>query len=130
MLNTNGFTWKFGQHDENGCTIYCYQNGKPITKQDGSQATVTFNRKDADRAGLTEKQGDKKDKPSMYDKYGPDMYFNRVMVRFQRRFAPGVTHGVPIYTPDEIEEIVANDAPAASQMPQRKPAETAGTEAK
>lgn len=123
LLQRHGFHWKFGLHNENGCELFPYYKGRPLLDQNGQHAPIIFSRSHADRAGLTEKQGDKKDKPSMYDKYGEDMYFNRCIARFQRRFAPGVTRGIPIYTPDEIDEIAVQGQPAATQMPQRKAAE-------
>lgn len=127
LLQRNGFHWRFGRHDATGCELFLFRDGRPILNNDGSHATVVFSRKDAEAAGLTEKQGDKKDKPSMYDKYGADMYFNRCIVRFQRRFAPGVTKGIPILTPDEAEEIVAALAPPDPNagMPRRKGTEEA-----
>lgn len=126
LLQRHGFHWRFGRHDATGCELFLYRDGRPILNNDGSHATVVFSRKDAEAAGLTEKQGDKKDKPSMYDKYGADMYFNRCIVRFQRRFAPGVTKGIPILTPDEAEEIsAAAPAPTDTGMPRRKSAEEA-----
>lgn len=119
MLQNQGLSWKFGQHDSGGCVLFLYRDGKPLTNQDGSHATVSFTRADAEAAGLFEKQGDKKDKPSMYEKYGMDMYFNRCIVRFQRRFAPGATKGIPILTVDEASEVYS---PAPAPMPQRKEA--------
>ena len=118
LLQSQGVTWKFGQHDAAGCVLFLYRDGRPMTNQDGSHATVAFMREDAERAGLLEKQGEKKDKPSMYDKYGPDMYYNRCIVRVQRRFAPGATKGIPVLTVDEAAEIATPGTQGA--LPQRK----------
>lgn len=115
MLQNQGLSWKFGQHDQNGCVLYLYRDGRMIENQDGSHATVSFTREDAERAGLTAARGSNKE-TSTYDKYGMDMFFNRCIVRFQRRFAPGATKGIPILTPDEAAEIYT---PAPS-IPQRK----------
>jgi hypothetical protein len=129
LLHKSGFTWSFVQHNEDGCVLAVFRNGKPMMDRwlddEGQwrerQVRLSFTRADADRARLTEKQGEKKDQPSMYDKYPLDMTFNRCITRLQRRYAPEVSHGIQMYTPDEMEEITdAKPAPHAPLMvPQR-----------
>lgn len=129
LLKRAGFSWTFVEHNENGCTLAIFRNGKPMMERwlddkgewRERQVRISFLRADADRAGLTAKQGEKKDQPSMYDKYGPDMYFNRCITRLQKRYAPEVSHGIPLYTPDEIEEATSATYAAPSDSGLRAP---------
>ncbi len=111
LLNRAGYTWKFVKHDRTECTIVPYYGDKPILDEAGKRCVISFTYEDAKTALLTNPVGDSK-APSMYDKYGPDMLFNRVIVRFERRFAPGVTKGMVIYSPDELDEIEDRDLDA------------------
>jgi hypothetical protein len=104
LLKRAGYSWKFVAHTPTECTATFYYGDKPMTDEAGKRTTVTWTYEDAKKALLTGLVGDGK-APSMYDKYGADMLFNRMIVRFQRRFAPEVTAGMVIYTPDELEEI-------------------------
>lgn len=108
LLNRAGYTWKFVAHTAKECTIVPYYGDKPILDEAGKRCLISFTYDDAKAALLTNPVGDSKT-PSMYDKYGMDMLFNRVIVRFERRFAPGVTKGLVVYTPDELEEIEDRD---------------------
>lgn len=107
LLNRAGYTWKFVKHDRTECTLVPYYGDKPILDEAGKRCIVSFTYDDAKTALLTDASSS--GHPSMYTKYGMDMLFNRAIVRFERRFAPGVTKGMTIYTPDEIEEIEDRD---------------------
>jgi len=108
LLKRAGYSWKFITHTALECTAAFYYGDKPMTDEAGKRTTVTWTYDDAKKALLTGPVGDSK-APSMYDKYGADMLYNRMIVRFQRRFAPEVTAGMVVYTPDELEEIEDRD---------------------
>lgn len=107
MLKRAGYSWRFVKHDRTECTAAFYYKGEPLLDEAGKRVTVSFTYDDAKTALLTEPS--EKGHPSMYTKYGADMLFNRMIVRFERRFAPEVTAGMTCYTPDELEEIEAKD---------------------
>ena len=107
MLKRAGYSWRFVKHDKTECTAAFYYKGEPLLDEAGKRVTVSFTYDDAKVALLTEPS--EKGHPSMYTKYGMDMLFNRMIVRFERRFAPEVTAGMTCYTPDELEEIEAKD---------------------
>jgi len=111
LLKRAGYSWKFITHTAIECTAAFYYGDKPMLDEAGKRTTVTWTYDDAKKALLTGPVGDSK-APSMYDKYGADMLYNRMIVRFQRRFAPEVTAGMVVYTPDELEEIDAKDLDA------------------
>jgi hypothetical protein len=108
LLKRAGYSWKFIKHDGTECTAAFYYGGQPMLDEAGKRTTVTWTYDDAKKALLTGTVGESK-APSMYDKYGADMLYNRMIVRFQRRFAPEVTAGMVVYTPDELEEIENRD---------------------
>ena len=139
LVRRAGYTWGYLQHDENGCTLAWFYLGKPfIDPHTGKQVTTSWNRKDAETADLTGPRKEGKDK-GMYEKYPKSMYLAGALRAFPRHWAPEITNGITLYTPDEmgaeIDEagkMVAGSEPDAaptSQMPQRKVAETAGTSA-
>jgi hypothetical protein len=111
LLKRAGYSWKFIKHDRIECTAVPYYKNEPILDEAGKRSVVSFTYDDAKTALLTDPVGEAKH-PSMYTKYGPDMLFNRMIVRLQRRFAPEVTAGIVVYTPDELEEIEERDLDA------------------
>jgi hypothetical protein len=103
LLKRAGYSWRFNVHTPTECTATFYYGDKRMTDEAGKGVTVTWTFDDAKKALLTDASSS--GHPSMYTKYGADMLYNRMIVRFQRRFAPEVTAGMVVYTPDELEEI-------------------------
>ena len=104
-----GFSWVFLQHDDKGCEIALFYQGKPVPGPNGKQATVGFNENDAKLAGLLGKDN--------YKKHPKNMYFARTITNAQRFYAPGVLGGADILSAEE-----AMDLPPASQsQPQFQP---------
>lgn len=66
------------QLDDEGCKVKVLKNIEGVWKVIGE---VEFTKAMAQKAGLLVNK--------MYDKYGPDMYFARVMIRVVKRFNPG-----------------------------------------
>ena len=59
---------------------------------------------DSERAELLKPRGANQTK-SVHEKYGSDMGWWRALTRFQRKYAPEVSKGMAVYTPDEAYEI-------------------------
>lgn len=112
LMKRAGYTWKLIELTTKAASIAPYFRGERITKEDGTPVVVSFTYEDAKTAGLTDPVGDKK-QPSMYDKYGRNMLLSRCKTNMQRWFAPEVTKGMTVYSPDEIEEITAEDEAVA-----------------
>jgi hypothetical protein len=141
LLRRAGFHWTFPRHDKDGCTIAVFRHGKPLMEQwidDAGawrerQVMVSWARENAERAKLTGSH--KSGEETNYEKYGEDMYYNRCITRLQKRYAPEVSHGIPLYTPDELEGIEAIPVGHGDglKMPERKAAEpqqpSSGTQA-
>lgn len=108
MMKRAGYSWRFIENNQDATEIACYYQGKPIMdlNPDGTErpATVRWTRQDSERAGLLEERGASKQK-SVHEKYGSDMGWWRALTRFQRKYAPEVSKGMDVYTPDEAYEM-------------------------
>lgn len=85
-------------------TVTIYDRGEALDP-------VTFTMDDAKTAGLTGNEN--------YKKYGPDMLFNRAVVRAARRHCPEVIGGAVYLESDEAEAQLAgeDEAPSAPEQP-------------
>ncbi len=137
MMKRAGYSWKFIENTQDCTHIACYYQGKPIMdlQPDGTDrpATVRWAKEDSERAELLKPRGANQTK-SVHEKYGSDMGWWRALTRFQRKYAPEVSKGMSVYTPDEAYEIqpigvdwVAREAAlmaaAAEKEKQNDPAE-------
>lgn len=137
MMRRAGYNWKFIENTQDATEIAPYYNGKRIMdlNPDGTErpATVRWGKEDSERAELLKPRGANATK-SVHEKYGSDMGWWRALTRFQRKYAPEVSKGMTIYTPDEAYEISTNDvdyeaqtaallAAAAAKEKQNDPAE-------
>jgi hypothetical protein len=121
-------SWSFVQHDKDGCVLAVFQNGKPMMERwlDGEgkwrerQVMVMWTRDNAERAKLTGTRG-ANEKETNYEKYGEDMYFNRCITRVQRRYAPEISHGIPLYVMEELDDIDALPAGPATPIGLKAP---------
>jgi len=126
VLSSNllaGLVKKSGRYDyrvklldaEKGCVLEFFEvqetpQGKKLT----SIGTSEFLKADAERAGLL-------NKPGPWKQYPKNMYFARALSNGQRMFAPDLSAGTPVYTPNELGveenedgEIVADDGSPTS----------------
>jgi hypothetical protein len=112
MLKRAGYSWRFIQNDLDGTEIAVYFQGKPIMdlNPDGTDrpATVRWDRTDSERARLLEPRGASK-MPSVHELYPKDMCYWRCITRFMRKYAPEVSKGMTLLTPDEMYEISTQD---------------------
>lgn len=85
-MKAGGYDWRFARHDDKGCKILLFKDGKPILNADGTQAAVEFN--DADAAHIMKgRDGAVKDNWRNHPK---NMYFARAITNAQRWYAPEV----------------------------------------
>lgn len=115
-----GFSWKFLQLDNAGCSLAGYFKGRPLLDERNNPAVVSFTEVDAKMQGLLGKEG------SNYTRCPSDMYFARCITRFQRRYGPGVL-GLDI--PDTYEAMALPAEGTMTQMPKRKSEAQAETKA-
>ena len=115
LARQRGWRYKVIRGDATGCVIEWTDPSGAIVGQS------SFTDEDAKRVKIPAKDG--KDR-TLLDKdnwrnYPGDMFFARAVSRGIRRFAPEVTNGISVHTPEEIEEIPAPDARAEVRMPER-----------
>lgn len=94
VKNDPRYDYRVEQCDNNACVLTWYENGEVV-------GTSSFTLEEAKVAGLAGKDN--------WKKYTSDMLFARAITRGQKRFAPGVGGGAPIYTPDELGADVDED---------------------
>ena len=87
VKNDPRYDYRVKQADATACIIQWYESGQAVGE---SSFTMT----EATAAGLTGKDN--------WKKYTSDMLFARALTRGARRYAPGISGGSPIYTPDEL----------------------------
>lgn len=108
MMKRAGYGWKFIENTQDCTHIACYYKGEPIMdlNPDGSSrpATIRWAKEDSERAELLKPRGANQVK-SVHEKYGSDMGWWRALTRFQRKYAPEVSKGMAVYTPDESYEL-------------------------
>lgn len=118
MLKRAGYSWKFIQNDVDGTEIAVYYQGKPIMdlNPDGTerQATVRWDRTDSERAKLLDPRGASK-AASVHELYPKDLPYWRCITRFMRKYAPEVSKGMTLLTPDEAYEISTKDVDYEAQ---------------
>lgn len=118
MMRRAGYDWKFIENTQDATEIACYFQGKRIMdlNRDGTErpATVRWAKEDSERAELLKPRGANQTK-SVHEKYGSDMGWWRALTRFQRKYAPEVSKGMAVYTPDEAYEISTKDVDYEAQ---------------
>jgi hypothetical protein len=87
VKNDPRYDYRIEQCDNSACVLIWYENGEAV-------GTSGFTLEEAKLAGLAGKDN--------WMKYPSDMNFARAITRGQKRFAPGVGGGAPLYTPDEL----------------------------
>ena len=87
IKNSGRYDYRIKSHDNNGCTIQFFEHGNAVGES-------TFDIKDADAAGLLNKDN--------WKKYRKAMLFNRAISQGARWYAPGIFGGAPVYTADEM----------------------------
>lgn len=73
--------------DDTGCELEFYEGAQAVGKS-------KFEKADAEKAGLTNKDN--------WKKYPRNMYFARALSNGQKWYAPDVFNGATVYTPDEL----------------------------
>lgn len=86
------YDYKVIRRDETGCELEFFE--KAFDDKSYSIGRMTFEKKDAERAGLLGKQN--------WKKYPRDMYFARCLTAGARTYCPDVLGGSPIYTAEEL----------------------------
>lgn len=81
------YDYKVIRRDEDGCELEFHDQGYAVGR-------MTFDKRDAERAGLLGKQN--------WKKYPRDMYFARCLTAGARTYCPDVLGGSPIYTAEEL----------------------------
>lgn len=114
------YGYKIVERNDERCTLQFLEDGEPI--DDGEEGKVTFTVDDARRAELVKPR-------SNWEKYPRAMCFNRALTEGARAYFPDITAGVPVYTDDEIREVIHVEAEVdqvqeAEVAPERLPDET------
>jgi hypothetical protein len=95
------YDYKIRSRERDGCSIEFFErNGNKWE----SLGVETFDKKDADDAGLSSRE--------MWKKYPKNMYFNRAISNGVRTYCPDVLGSAPIYTPEEMGAAVDEDGNA------------------
>lgn len=97
------YDYKVVEKTNERCTLQFCIDDEPI--DDEEEGKVTFTVEDARQAGLVKPK-------SNWEKYPRAMCFNRALTEGVRTYMPDVTAGTPIYSTEEIEEVIS-EAPAA-----------------
>jgi hypothetical protein len=116
-MKAAGYDWQFARHDEKGCKVFLFRNGKPLLNKDGSQANCEFTEAEANRINKG-RDGTLKDNWKNAPK---NMYFARTITNAQRWFASEVLN-VRILSTEEaidLEDVIA-ETNARPVEPQRK----------
>lgn len=83
------------RRDETGCELQFFEFTSPGDSRTRTiLGKISFEKKDAERAGLLGKQN--------WKKYPRDMYFARCLTAGARTYCPDVLGGSPIYTAEEL----------------------------
>lgn len=126
LRRTGRYDTRIEKLDETGCKLAVLERndeGKWILK-----GHVEFNKTHADKAKLTTSNA------SMYDKWGPDMFYANAIKRVVRRFAPEVMDTLPLdyrvaKEADPPPQVAPVSAPAQIASGQAVQAEPVSTEA-
>jgi hypothetical protein len=98
VKQTGKYNYRVIKHTDQECEIAFYE-GK--ISPDNCVGISTFTMKDAQAAGLTNKDN--------WKKYPRNMLFARAIANGQKWYAPDVFNGVTVYTPDEMGASVDDD---------------------
>lgn len=114
LARQRGWRYKIVRSDATGCVIEWSDPSGVVAGQS------SFLEEDAKRVKFPPKDGKER---TLLDKdnwrnYPSDMYFARAASRGIRRFAPEVTNGISVYTPEEVEDITPESKPEV-RMPER-----------
>lgn len=122
------YDYKIIRREADGCELEFFEIhavkrvlGRELTTMDEaiSIGKMTFEKKDAERAGLLGKQN--------WRKYPRDMYFARCLTAGARTYCPDVLGGSPIYTAEELDADVPETAQEAAVVPLTRGAEHLAT---
>lgn len=94
------YDYKVLERGDESCTLQFLYDGEPI--DDEEEGKVTFSVADAERAELVKPK-------SNWVKYPRAMCFNRALTEGARTYCPDLTAGTPVYSTDEIEEVITVD---------------------
>lgn len=106
LLQREGYSWKFVEHNATVCRAAFFHIGKPLLDFNGQPVVFAFTMEQARKAGYSER-GHKDDKQNTYDKTPENMLYARMITNFTKFFAPHITRGMTIYSPGEISEVSA-----------------------
>jgi hypothetical protein len=101
VKKTGKYNYRVIRLDDTGCELEFYEAGKPVGKS-------LFDKTDAEKAGLTNKDN--------WKKYPRNMYFARALSNGQKWYAPDVFNGATVYTPDELGAVVDDDGNAVIEV--------------
>lgn len=95
IKNSGKYDYRVEDWDENGCTVVVFQDKEEIGR-------VTFDKDDAQRANLLNKNN--------WRNHPKSMYFARAISIAARTFCPDAFNGVSVYVTGEISDAAAEEA--------------------
>lgn len=97
MRQHERYGYKIIERTDESCTLQFLEDREPI--DDPAEGKVTFTVADAQRAELVKPR-------SNWVKYPRAMCFNRALTEGIRAYFPDLTAGTPVYSDDEIREVI------------------------
>ncbi len=94
IANDPRYSYRVERADDTNCVIQWYEGSDRV-------GLSSFTIDEAKKAGLSDK--------ATWKAYPSDMLFARAITRGARRFAPGIFGGSPIYTPDELGNVIEGE---------------------
>lgn len=91
------YDYRVIERTDESCTLQFLYDGAPFDDED--EGKVTFTVKDAERAKLVKTD-------SGWEKTPRAMCFNRCLTEGYRVYCPDLTMGTPVYSTEEIEEVI------------------------